>query len=122
MDANGLLIERAQGLLADVTFLNYKFVVKEGHGGVKMYATYMDADIYTGKIEEQTTRKWELTPFMTDSEIVQTAFLCCNKSFEHRCREAFVFQGSRIFGPHFDVFDLVKLCKDGKENAGGRKL
>jgi hypothetical protein len=86
-----------------------------------MQGHYIDKDIYTGKMEAQFTRKWLLSPAMTDSEIVQTAFKLCMTSFEHRCREGFRFMGARIFGPHFDVDDLVKLCKDGREDAGGRK-
>lgn len=113
-------IYRATHVLADVEFAFYSFNVREGHGGVFLQAMYMDEDIYTRKPELQHTRKWLLSPSMTDSEIVQTAFKCCLTSYEHRCREAFKYQGARIFGPHFDVNDLVKLCKDGREEAGGR--
>lgn len=121
---NAEFIARASALLGEVTFRlgeAYDFEVREGHGGVFLQATYMDYDIYTGQHEIQHTRKWLLAPAMTDSEIVQTAFKCVMTSAEHRTREAFRFQGARIFGPHFDVADLVRLCKDGHEDAGGRK-
>jgi hypothetical protein len=40
---------------------------------------------------------------------------------EHRTREAFKYKKARIFGPHFHVDDLVRLCMDEqRENAGGR--
>lgn len=100
-------------------FPGYEFTVREGHGGVFLQAEYDDSDVYTGKVERQHTRKWLLSPAMTDSEIVQTIFKCAMTSYEHRCREAFKYKGARIFGPHFDVNDLVALCKE-REAAGGR--
>lgn len=124
MTENELLIERTKLLLTRITFGLYEaytFDVREAHGGVHLQARYLDRDIYTGKIEMQFTRKWLLSPAMTDSEIVLTAFKLAMTSTEHRTREAFRYCDARIFGPHFDVADLVALCKDGKEDAGGRK-
>jgi hypothetical protein len=117
---NEELVARVKELIRNVVFPDYTFKVTESHGGVHLHAEYMDADIYTRQWEMQTTRRWKLTPYMTDSEIVQTMFKCCMTSYEHRCREAFQYKGARVYGPHFDVEDLVKLCKDG-EAAGGRK-
>ena len=118
--AETMLIERAEAILADVTFGDYHFEVRAGHGGVFLRASYMEPDVYSGVVERQETRKWLLSPHMTKSEIVQTAFKCCWTSFEHRCREGFLYKGRRVFGPHFDVDDLWNLCDD-RENAGGRK-
>lgn len=116
------LVARCMGVLQHATFMNYTFGVNASpRGEVYLQGYYPDADIYTGREELQTTRRWLLSPQMTDSEIVQTAFKLCMTSMEHRTREAFKYQGARIFGPHFDVQDLVRLCKDGREDAGGRK-
>src|SRR5258706_1035907 len=108
-------------LIAKVSFLNYHIKVVDGHGGVYLRAEYYEPDIYTQKFEKQYTRKWLLSPLMTDSEVVQTCFKMCFTSMEHKTRERFTYKGSRIFGPHFHVEDLVTLCKKGKEDAGGRK-
>lgn len=78
-----------------------------------------EPDVYTGKDETQFTRKWLISPHATKSEIVQTCFKLCITSMEHRCREHFKYMNTRVFGPHFDIDDLVSICKDGKENAGG---
>jgi len=114
------LIERALMLLGKVQFKGYTFSVRDAHGGVHLQGMYDDEDIYTKKIEKQHTRKWLLSPKMTNSEIVQTAFKLCITSFEHRCREAFTYRGKRIFGPHFDIEELVIICNDGGEEEGGR--
>lgn len=106
--------------LANVEFQNYRFIVREGHGGLFLQAEYEEPDTYTGKLETQWTRKWLLSPNMTESEVVQTAFKLCLTSMEHRCREDFKYHGARVFGPHFSVRDLLTVCRDGRENAGGR--
>lgn len=61
----------------------------------------------------QHTRKWLLSPFMTPSELVQTAFKCVLTSVEHEAREQFTYQGARIFGPHFDIEALAALARAG---------
>lgn len=116
---NDKLIHRAMVLLRAVRFLDYRFSVRESHGGVFLQAHYMEADIYSGVTEQQFTRKWLLAPAMTESEIIQTAFKCCLTSMEHKTREGFSYHGARVFGPHFDVQDMVRLCKS-REDAGGR--
>jgi hypothetical protein len=123
LTANERLIERAQRLLCDVDFympMRYTFEVRESHGGVFMQASYIEPDSYTGIPEVQRTRKWLISPEMTDSEIVSTAFKCCLTSSEHRCREAFKYKERRIYSPHYNVEDLVRLCETA-ENAGGRQ-
>lgn len=116
------LVKRVELLLTLVEYLNYTFRVSASHRGeVYLKATYLDEDIYTKKIEVQHTRRWLLSPAMTDSEIVSTAFKLCLTSAEHRCREAFKYKSARIFGPHFDVNDLAELCHNGREAAGGRE-
>jgi len=66
----------------------------------------------TGEICRQTGRKWYLSPFMTKSEVVQTALKAVLTAEEHEARESFRYRGSAIFGPHFDVDSLVKLYED----------
>ena len=55
-------------------------------------------------------RKWRLSEHMTTSEIVQTAFAAALHFEEHELRENFSYRGQAVFGPHFDVDDLVALA------------
>lgn len=119
MATKSWLGSRANGVKR-VDFPEYNFEVSEGHGGVYLRATYVERDTYSRIPEVQYTRKWTLHPEMTESEVVQTAFKCAITSMEHRVRESFKYCGARVFSPHFDVQDLVRLCQDGRENAGGR--
>lgn len=111
---------RVRAVLALCEFPPYHFETYSYPGPTYLRAIYEDPDIYTGEMKTQHTRKWLLSEHMTDSEIVLTAFKCVLTSMEHRTRERFTYKGARIFGPHFDVEDMVRLCKDGREDAGGR--
>ncbi|MBZ4373294.1 hypothetical protein [Corallococcus sp. AS-1-6] len=65
---------------------------------------------FTADGQSQHGRKWLLSPHMTPSELVQTAFKAVLTAQEHEVRERFRFRGRTIFGPHFDVDALVELC------------
>lgn len=122
MDEQALLIKRANELLQHIQYAGHSFIVREGHGGVHLQAHYLEADsTIPGSVPvDQFTRKWLLSPHMTDSEIVFTAFKCCLTSAEHRCREAFRFRGEQIMSPHLEVEDLVAICRQGRAHAGAR--
>lgn len=98
--------------LDDVRFYDYAFdIVEVEAGNPYLQASYVEADIVTGEQEIQKTRKWQLSPHMTKSEFIQTAFKCCITSMEHRAREHFRYKGAAVFGPHFDVDALLELCR-----------
>ena len=69
---------------------------------------------FTADGRDWTTRKYYLSPHMTRSEIIQTAFLCIKVAEEHETREKFLYRGKAIFGPHFDAEKLAALCEDPK--------
>ena len=67
------------------------------------------------QIVQQRGRKWLLSPHMTTSEIVQTAFKAVMTAMEHEVREHFRYRDRPVFGPHFDVERLVELCAERKD-------
>lgn len=54
-------------------------------------------------------RKYNISKYMTDGEIVQTAFVALMSAVEHETREGFKYRGQSIFDPHYDVEKLVEL-------------
>jgi hypothetical protein len=102
-------------VVAECEFGDYTFdVLFTAAGNIYLQARYVDADIVTGRAEQQFTRKWLLSTHMTRSEIVQTCFKLAMTSMEHRTRERFTYRGKRVFGPHFDVDALWQICADGQ--------
>lgn len=97
--------------LNQIKFRDYQFIVVTEAGRVYLQAYYEEPDVVTGENQVQKTRKWLLSPHMTRSEVVQTAFKCALTSMEHRTREHFLYKGERVFSPHYDVEALVELCR-----------
>lgn len=63
----------------------------------------------TGKEAKWRGRRWLLSTYMTDGEIVQTVFLAVMTAIEHEAREMFLYRGHSIFDPHYDIDKLVEL-------------
>lgn len=99
----------------------FQFEVRKSHGGFFLRASAMAYDIAKGKELPQQSRKWLLSPYATESEVVQTAFKCVLTFHEHEVREAFKYDGENIFAPHYDVRTLANLCRLGGATQGARK-
>lgn len=108
-------VNRVREVIALCAHPEYDFVVlTDGRGEFYLQASYLESDVDSGNVERQLTRRWFLSPEMTESEIVQTAFKCVITSAEHRVREWFRFAGNQVFSPHFDVHALWQLAEDKK--------
>jgi hypothetical protein len=58
-----------------------------------------------------TSRRWWISPEMTESELVQTALLAALTAEEHETREHFTYQGKRVFNPHVSIQGLLQVCE-----------
>ncbi len=65
----------------------------------------------TGEIKPQHCRKWRLSVYMTEGELVQTAFAAALAAEEHECREFFGYKGVRVFGPHIKFSALMEAAQ-----------
>ena len=80
---------------------------------------------HTNEPFDSKGRKWRLSPYMTDGEVVATAWLALLTYQEHEAREQFTFDGVSVYDSHIDVHELVRLRKDHptgglKERTPGR--
>jgi hypothetical protein len=96
--------------LRDIVCGEYRFEVVSKGDDLFLLARYDEADVHTGVVEVQTTRKWIISPHATHSEFIQTAFKCVLTSMEHRTREMFRYKGAQVYGPHIDVEALMSIC------------
>lgn len=103
--------DKFKEILRHVQFKGWSFIVKQDGARCYMQVAFSENHSETGEPAYWTGRKWMLSDHMTDSEVVQTAFLGVMTAVEHETREAFTFCGAAIFGPHFDVDLLVDLAK-----------
>ncbi len=61
----------------------------------------------TGIKQWHNCRKWQLSPHMTDGELVQTAFAAALQAEEHECREFFTYNGHVVMNPHLSLEALT---------------
>ena len=112
-------LEQVKAIVANVSFMDRTFRVLQKGDGFLLQLEYFEADINTGKVEKQRARKWYVSPFSTETEIVETAFKACRTSMEHVLKEHFLYDGARIYSPHFNVRARVMLAEqndfDGRD-------
>lgn len=84
----------------------WKWRLFEKGDGFLFQWTFMERDLTNpdsnAPEEEQFARKWYISPFMTDSEIIRTAYLAVQQAEIHEIAERFTFCGIRIFDPHMN--------------------
>jgi hypothetical protein len=101
---------RVWDVLKEVTFPDFKYVLKHNNGGYYLQIECQGAaDNVTTEPTSWKGRKWLLSMHMTDSEVVTTAFKATLTAIEHETREQFKYMGQSIFDPHYDVRQLVAL-------------
>jgi len=110
----GPVVERFKTILADVSLCGIigGWQIKVALDGPRPYLQVHDpAGVcnVTGTPLPWAGRKWFLSPHMTRTEIVQTAFKAVSTALEHEMREGFLFRGESVFDPHLDVDTLVEM-------------
>ncbi len=101
-----------ESYLADVRYKDWETRVRMDGARPYLQVGFWDADLTRdcGEKTYQSCRKWFLSPHMTKSEVIQTAFKAILGAEEHEARERFTYRGQAIFGPHFHVDTLAEAC------------
>lgn len=91
----------------------WKVKVHLGAGCVMYMQVHYDGTGAYGP-EPWTGRKWQVSQWMTATELVHTAFKAVLAAEEHETREFFKYKGVEVCGPHWDVEDIVGLVRMGR--------
>lgn len=115
MSQRKLTREQIESVLEQIKFMDRTFRVIEKGDGFLLQMQYYEADVEKPGSEPvlQSTRKWYLSPYMTDSEIVETAWACVLRSQQHVASEHFTYKGRRVYSQHFDINYRVEGCDQG---------
>lgn len=112
-------LPRVTGILKDIKLIIMGKPVsvmahsdKARSGAVYMQCTYYDNCRETGKLTPWNGRKWYLSPYMTDDEIVKTAFAAFKATVEHEIMEGFTYKEVVVFNPHVDHRALMSVSGD----------
>ena len=103
-----------QLLLENIAYKDWDIVFREEGARPYLQIQFMAPDSFTGVVERQYCRKWMLSRFMTDSEIVRTAYKAIESTVLHELQEDFRFMDEPVYRPHFDIYEFVKLSRQNK--------
>jgi hypothetical protein len=92
---------------------DWKFYLDERDGGFLLQIKFNDIDVESGKVELQSCRKWYLSSWSTDTEVVRTAYKAVCAAEDHERDEKFRYHGVQVFNPHIDIFDVVAAMQQG---------
>lgn len=105
-------LTRAQALISLVTYRDWVFHLGQDAIGLYYLQLKFDAaDHDTGGVESWAGRKWRLSVYMTDVELLQTALKAVLTAEEHEARERFHYRGVALFGPHLSLDALMQAAQ-----------
>lgn len=106
--------DKLNTILGNVEYQDWAFRVLPANEGwnvqVAFFAEDNNAPMGMGKLVAQYGRKWYVSRFATESEVVQTALKAILTALEHEAREQFKYKGRALFGPHLDVNALMEIA------------
>lgn len=105
-----------QLIVNKVRFLDRTILLLDKGDGWLLQMEYMEPDVEhpeNGPVR-QATRKYYLSPYMTESEIVEACWLMVVRSQQHVASEHFTYEGRRVYSQHFDVRARVHMCDEGR--------
>lgn len=111
------MIDRVNNLLKrmSMTCLGVTFVPKVSYdkifntGRVYVQLSYIAPCSKENKVDIYRSRKWYLSEYMTDDEIVKTCYAAFEMAIKHEILEGFQVDGVSLFNPHVDFEELIKI-------------
>lgn len=79
------------------------------NGRIYLQALYSAPCTKTGEIQPWKGRKWYLSEYMTDDEIVKTAYCTFEAAVKHEVMEGFKVDEKILFNPHVGFEELLKI-------------
>lgn len=104
-------LETIKEIVNRIKYKDWQIRVDEKNDVPYLQVIFWDTDLVTGKPSEQRCRKWQLSYFMVNNEVVRTAYKAVMAAVEHEVDETFTYKGVKIFHPHFNLDDLVEFGK-----------
>jgi hypothetical protein len=102
-------------ILDQITFRDRRFRLLEKGDGYLLQVEYMEADVDRPENPMpvvQRGRKWYVSPFSTETEVVETAFKAIKTSMLHVTQEHFLYQGQRVYSPHINIRARLHICRE----------
>lgn len=110
---------------AEVLGTSFQFYIsrdkKDSTGRIYIQVKYMAKDTKdASSIKEWNGRKWYLSDYMTDDEVIKTAYCAVKAAVEHEVMEGFKVDNIVLFNPHVNFEALLSVSHKTieRDNAG----
>lgn len=107
------LLDRATAVCDRLSFPGYQFQVGTSSRKIwlRVHCPKGTCNV-TGKPMPWNGRKWLLSPHMTETEIVLTAFKAVLTAYEHEARELFKVDGFAVLDSHYSINEMVAFARN----------
>lgn len=127
------MINKVKQLLERVTMscfgTDFKFRVEidnefnfANNGRIFIQIIYDAPCVKDGKVKEWHGRKWYLSKYMTDDEVIKTAYVAFESCVKHEIMEGFKVDNIILFNPHINFETLLLVSNDEVMRADGAHL
>jgi len=113
------ILEDINNIIADIKYKDWEFCIDSIADAFELKVYFGSPCIKTSKVEKQSGRKWLISAYSTNSEIVLTVLKAILTAEEHEVRENFKYKNVNIFHPHIDVNVLVDFVNNSKPDTRG---
>ena len=96
---------------------HWDYQVKTKGKTIYLQIIFEAPDNFTGIIEKQYCRKWQLSEWMTETEIVETCWKATQTAELHEMKERFKYKDQAIFNTHVNSNLLAELLEKHGEKA-----
>ncbi|HMP91906.1 MAG TPA: hypothetical protein PKD90_03490 [Phnomibacter sp.] len=104
-----------QRISANVLATEFNIIVSPdkqyANGRLYLQVQYEAPCTHTGAIKQWHGRKWYLSQYMTDDEIIKTAYAALEAAVKHEVMEGFKIDGRILFNPHTSYQALLMASK-----------
>lgn len=115
-DERILNLELVESVVSRVSFRGWRFIVGELGDGFYVQAAFPAEDSDNpGVTTEQKGRKWYISRFALQDEIIKTCWVAVELALRHEALESFHLDGVAIFHPH-TVCDALLAMQTGHIN------
>lgn len=104
-------VNELRELINKVKYKDWDIVLRYNDDKPYIQIQFDAPDSFTKVVERQYCRKWTLSYYMTDSEVIRTAYKAVEAAVIHEMQEDFRFMEEPIFRPHYDVYKLLELSR-----------
>lgn len=102
-------LSRIHEIIQEVNCPPWKITMTVGRRNFIAVSCPGDRCAVTGEPYAWKGRKWMISEWMTETEVVNTCLKAVLAAAEHEIRERFHYQGVSLYNPHIKVQDLIEL-------------